>query len=222
MFEYGYEWKVEEYSDKASIVYEKWISQPLKKYKLKWTLRPAPERCAAGEDKYGCFIQIEPEMNEVAEDMLEVEGVVPFGARAAGFSKEMITIFGQKPSKRKKAKAKMSVKVRGASNFVPNIGRKLKIQWQTDMGIIKSIKLRTDGLRPYEQLVNPPVKIGFKPKGDVSAKPGKTKISRLRTWKPVPITTEISWQCKLCPIQVRPRKLRIKKGSKVARYDTNF
>ena len=132
--------------------------------KLDLEMKPAPERC--GKWDMGCFIILEPVMNEVAEALMTFTCDLPIPARLNGFDNSVLTIFGRKPSERRKVTVDYQVKVAKGDQFTIFAGQYATIRWEVDMGSVKAVQLKPSYLPQFEQEIVEPVKIQWWKKDD--------------------------------------------------------
>eukprot|EP01083_Nonionella_stella_P073314 198149_1 len=183
------------------------------KLKMKLTMEPGPERC--GKHDIGCAIILEPIMNDAASSLFEFKCILPVRARLSGYDDSVITIFGVKPSKRKKVTTKYQIKVAKTADFLDFEGQTATIRWSVDMGLVKSVMVRPSELAEYEMVVQQPIKIEFKSfDNKLKTRPDKTKWVTLIAKKTMPVDCSIQSYCNLCGIQVKPSNIRIRKGFK--------
>ena len=138
------------------------LNQGGKTYKLEVDMYPAPERCGKFPFYLGCFVTLEPVMNEVAEALMEFKCDLPIAARLQGFDDTVITIFGNRPRKRRKTDVDYKIKVAKNEQFVVFAKQFATVRWEVDMGSVKAVQLRGRELPYFEKEITEPVKIKWK------------------------------------------------------------
>merc|ERR1719295_309471 len=93
---------------------------------------------------------------------MEFKCILPFAARIQGFDDTVITIFGNRPRKRKKTDVDYEIKVAKNEQFVVFAKQFATVRWEVDMGSVKAVQLRGRELPYFEKEITEPVKIKWK------------------------------------------------------------
>jgi len=183
---------------------------------LEAKMKPAPERCGKPPFYYGCYVTLEPQMNDVAEALMKWKAKLSIMQRLKGFDDSGIPFIGRRPSKRRRKKTKYFVKTAKAERWAPYFMQFAEVRWNVDMGNVKGIRLRLTDLPLWQKDISQPMKIGWKSTDKkLTMKPGNCKWVWLRAKKNMVRQCNIDSHCGPgCNLKIRPKPVWLFKNFK--------